>query len=56
MARAQRRKRRKFLPGILVGQVNMMQVGVVFEIVEAAADDMDLAVMRDATNMVACAG
>src|SRR4029450_807902 len=55
-ARAGGGPRRALLPGVERGQVNMVKIGVVFKGVEAAADDMDHAVMGDGPDMVARRG
>src|SRR6185436_7882488 len=56
VARARRGQRRALLPGVERGHVNMVKIGVVFKGVEAAADDMDHAVMGDGSDMVARGG
>ena len=56
MARTRRGQRRPLLPRIAGRQVDVVQPGVEGEHVEAAADDMDHAAMRDAADMVARRG
>ncbi|EEF22160.1 conserved hypothetical protein, partial [Ricinus communis] len=56
MARARGGQRRTRLPGVARGKVDVVQVGVVFEGVEAPADHVDQAAVRYAAHVIARAG